>query len=550
MKKKKLMLFLLFCFCLSVSGARGQTINNVEYWFDNGFSTRTQASITTAQAVNITELVPGSLTDGLHSANIRAKDNNNAWSVVHSQNFYKLPVSTGTVSLTNYEYWIDNVFAGRLLANNTGQSLILSTGIDLSLYGEGLHSIAIRAKDSNGRWSSVHSKMFFKLPVVSGSVSLTNYEYWVDDVFAGRINTALTGSSLILSSNLNIGSVSEGLHKLNIRAKDSNNRWSSVYSQLFFRLPVSSGTVTLTNYEYWVDDAFAGRVNTALAGQQLILTTSLDVISSTEGFHKFNIRTKDSNGRWSSVQSQFFYKLPITTNGVLLSNCEYWVDDAFAERVNVSISGSTLILNSNLMPGSINEGFHKLNIRIKDSNGRWSTVHSQFFYKNNLLAVGTNTIDAYRYWFDKNFSNQQLVTLTTPATPENLITKLVVPGLQAQPKHYFHIQFRDLTGKWSVAQTDSFTLGPVTGLLNSETFVTDVFPNPFTESFYLNSGNFEGKTQVGLYNSVGICVFSQSIYLSKNSLVLIPVPTNLMQGTYILKVSGIKQFRYLKIIKK
>jgi len=618
---KRFKLFLLCCFVVSTSS--GQTINAIEYWFDAEFAGRTQIAVTSAPSVNMSEFNTVALSEGLHTVNFRAKDNdnrwsvthsqlfyklpavvsgvelsayeywvdesyaakvntniagttlvlntgfdvsglseglhkinirmkdaNNRWSVTHSQLFYKLPAVVSGVELSAYEYWIDESYAAKVNTNTTGATLVLNTGFDVSGLSEGLHKINIRMKDANNRWSVTHSQLFYKLPAVVSGVELSAYEYWIDESYAGKVNTNITGATLVLNTGLDVSSLSEGLHKINIRMKDANNRWSVTHSQLFYKLPAVVSGVELSAYEYWIDESYAAKVNTNITGATLVLNTGLDVSSLSEGLHKINIRMKDANNRWSVTHSQLFYKLPAVVSGVELSAYEYWIDESYAGKVNTNITGATLVLNTGFDVSSLSEGLHKINIRMKDANNRWSVTHSQLFYKNAVNPVGINKINAYRYWFDNFFASQQFVDFSVPISPCELITDISMPSdFVLGESHLIHFQFRDVMNKWSVACTDTFDVSTFTENINLRGGLS-VYLNPFEEYILLRNTQFSGKTNISVFNSIGVCVFSKVIDLTANTELKIEIGSDLCSGVYLLILDNGIVRKQIKLSKK
>ncbi|NCB69996.1 MAG: hypothetical protein EOM47_14285, partial [Bacteroidia bacterium] len=185
MKKQIKKLFLLFFLFLSIVGARGQTINSFEYWFDDDFNGRVQLLHSTA-IVSIAQQLPVSINEGLHFIHFRAKDNAGFWSPVYTQVFYKLPASATGVSLNEYEFWIDDNFSSRTNGTLSGSVVTLNNALNMSELSEGLHFVHIRAKDGTNRWSSIHTQAFYKLPASATGVALNEYEFWIDDNFSSR----------------------------------------------------------------------------------------------------------------------------------------------------------------------------------------------------------------------------------------------------------------------------------------------------------------------------------------------------------------------------
>ncbi|MDR0506902.1 MAG: T9SS type A sorting domain-containing protein [Dysgonamonadaceae bacterium] len=287
------------------------------------------------------------------------------------------------------------------------------------------------------------------------AAQIQSVQYWYDNNFSGKITQSAAGNTVEITE-LQTAGLSEGLHTLHIRAKD-NADWSVTHSQMFYKLDVST-QMAMSSYEYWVNDDFAGRQHGTLSGQAAVIN-SLNLASLAEGMHVLHIRAIDSGGRKSVTHSQMFYKTTENEGGEM-ALYEYWTDGNFAGRTSQNVSGNIVTVRD-LNFATLASGLHTLSIRAKDAAGRWSSVHTQVFYKNELIPDGVNEITAYHYWFDSDYEGRQKVTLSAPIATCELSAKYELPATLGEGKHAFHIQFRDLSGKWSVAITDTFKVVPL-----------------------------------------------------------------------------------------
>ncbi len=253
-----------------------------------------------------------------------------------------------------------------------------------------------------------------------------------------------------------------GLHSYHVRYKDDAGQWSSVVSEFFHKLPVTaSGTREIAVCEYWFDDDFANKVSTEITpGQTITTNNGFDVSGLQTGLHSYHVRYKDDAGQWSSVVSGFFHKLPVTAAGSReITAFEYWFDDDFANKVSTEITpGQTITTNSGFDVSGLQTGLHSYHVRYKDDAGQWSSVVSQYFHKINLSGTGSNSISAYRYWFNNSFNNAVTVQLPSPVNPYELSGSISVSALPFGD-HSLHFQFRDTRNAWSAVITDTFRVG-------------------------------------------------------------------------------------------
>ncbi len=516
----------------------GVEITNCEFWVDDNFSSRVSSTVSGSTVQLTTPFDVSGISTGIHRFNIRLKDSKGDWSMVQSQIFYKLPVVSSGVEITNCEYWVDDNFSSRVSSTVSGSTVQLTTPFDVSGASTGIHRFNIRLKDSKGDWSMVQSQIFYKLPVVSSGVEITNCEFWVDDNFSSRVSSTVSGSTVQLTTPFDVSGISTGIHRFNIRLKDSKGDWSMVQSQIFYKLPVVSSGVEITNCEYWVDDNFSSRVSSTVSGSTVQLTTPFDVSGISTGIHRFNIRLKDSKGDWSMVQSQIFFKLPVVSSGVEITNCEYWVDDNFSSRVSSTVSGSTVQLTTPFDVSGISTGIHRFNIRLKDSKGDWSTVQSQMFYQTGVYVDGSNKINAYRYWFDTDFGNQQLTELQTPQNHLSLSLEIDVPSaFLVGEKHVIRFQSRDIMGNWSAASVDTFEVASLaTGLLNNKMEIS-VSPNPCNDVVNLRISGEKTAVFITIYELCGKMVMNAKYQISGGK-VQIKLPDSMQKGLYILQMNN------------
>jgi hypothetical protein len=106
----KKLIFLCIIFNYSLGFA--QNINKIEYFLDAdpGYGSGTDVPITAASPVtaNFSLALPNAVIDGFHFLSIRARDVNNAWSVVGVRPFYKETISTAIIpNIVAIEYFID-----------------------------------------------------------------------------------------------------------------------------------------------------------------------------------------------------------------------------------------------------------------------------------------------------------------------------------------------------------------------------------------------------------------------------------------------------------
>lgn len=210
----------------------------------------------------------------------------------------------------------------------------------------------------------------------------------------------------------------------------------------------------IIEYEFWLNDNYQNKVTKSVTPSvQLEINTDLDLPAVNIGFNKFSIRFKDSNGKYSSTFTKFFFyggKSEDDTNSI--TTIEYWIDNDFAKRKQISVSDGNDI-SETLDVASLSDGFHRINIRFKDVSGLWSSVKSQYFFKAGEGNSEENLVTRYRYWTDENFQTAKYVYLQKPV---KLAELQAVFEIEEGVTESVHIQFQDTAGLWSSVFSKKF----------------------------------------------------------------------------------------------
>ncbi len=367
-----------------------------EYWFDNDYTNRISQNATNQETFNLnTNVVPNTVADGIHTFNIRFKDNTGFLSSTLSSFFFKVPAqATLDRKIVAYEYWFDSDYANRISQTATNQETFsLNTTVVPGALASGIHTFNIRFKDNTGFLSSTLSSFFYKVPAqATVDRKIVAYEYWFDNDYANRISqTATNQETFSLTTNVVPSALASGIHTFNIRFKDNTGFSSSTLSSFFYKVPEQATfDRKIVAYEYWFDSDYANVVSQTATNQETF-SLNTNVVPSTlaDGIHTFNIRFKDNTGFSSSALSSFFYK---NQNGnTILKNIvayEYWFNDDYSSAILKTITPEQIAnINTFVIPESagLGGGNHFMNIRFKDDSGLWSSISSDEF---GLIPLG------------------------------------------------------------------------------------------------------------------------------------------------------------------
>ena len=355
-------------------------------------------------------------------------------------------------TLNQVQYWFD----GDL---NSSQSMVLpsdtnfSHSIPTQQLTVGLHTFSIRYRQDSSNYSAVVSSVFLKR---NTSISASEMEYWIDGDFVNRSTLPFitNGSSVALS--LPMQSLTNGLHTLSVRYRDTLGVFSSVVKHSFMKL---NKTISASEMEYWIDGDFANRSTLPFTTNGSLVALSLPMQSLTNGLHTLSLRYKDTLGVFSSAVNQSFMKIGTSVNvGPVpqLVAYEYWFDDDFTNRISLTVAGTdSLNMNVSINMQNVSSGLHNVKLRFKENSGIWSATSVHHFMKQPGISNGdsANTITAYRYWFDAQTADTILLSTSTNASIE--VLDFIDLNAFAPGPYSFHIQFKQSNGLWSSVHSET-----------------------------------------------------------------------------------------------
>lgn len=227
---------------------RFQDIVYVEYFFDSdpgvGKGKAVQLPNLSYKAhLNLNlQLDLTGLSLGEHEIFVRARDRFDQWTDIMSRRFTIVqggitppdpPQPVGDLSRIEYFFDTDPGYGlGRKLENPcTGKNTYL---MDFSGIEHGAHVLYLRAQDTNGYWSTTLSRPLYVYQAL-GKVVALEYFFDANDPGEGKATNVQLPSNLKepFAFDVAVGSLSEGQHQLNVRAKDDDGKWSVVHSEPF-----------------------------------------------------------------------------------------------------------------------------------------------------------------------------------------------------------------------------------------------------------------------------------------------------------------------------
>lgn len=217
--------------------------------------------------------------------------------------------------IIGYEYWFNNDFYNKISTQvSSAQQSMINLSIPATDLANGSNLFNLRVYDNNGKYSNVLSHIFYKFPQKdSASNNLVSYEYWFDDDYENALTINTSAQQIVtLNELVNTNILMSGAHSFNIRFRDNDELWSSVISQLFYKMPEQQNFTynAVSTYKYWIDNDFdnAKIIIVPFPTPQILLLDNLDLKTIPKGNHSINFQFKDNSGLWSSVTTDSFMK--------------------------------------------------------------------------------------------------------------------------------------------------------------------------------------------------------------------------------------------------
>ena len=304
------------------------------------------------------------------------------------------------------------------------------------------------------------------ITVVQGvpGTAVSYMEYFFDqDPGLGQGIPLSAGASpfVSLQTNISLAGLSVGLHRLYLRARDTNGLWSQLHSRPVLISPESlPGPVD--RVEYFFDDPVANGAATALnhpASTDVSIDEQIDISTLAPGMHRLYFRAKESSGLWSQLHSRPVLISPESLSGPV-DRIEYFVDDpvpagsgfglSFSPATDVSLSG-TLPLED------LSPGLHRLFFRAKNETGQWSALHSRPLLVSGQPS-GKPDITRVEYFFNQDPGMGLATPLTFVASDSVAVQDALSVEALTSGDHTIGFRAMDSFGLWSQPRFAGFSL--------------------------------------------------------------------------------------------
>ena len=473
-----------------------EDLEGYEYWFDDDFAGRKSVSMNSSSEVVRAAIETDHLDDGVHRFNYRLRRSDNKFSAVSSTPFLKLTKE----KKGHFDYWIDDDIENRasLPLQDTEEEQELS--LDLSGIPTGYHRMNYQLATPGAVMGNTYSEGVMKL--ASGVPD--ELEYWFDDNVKNSKRLTGTRSSsndgYIYDANIDLSGLTQGLHRLNIRATSSGNTRGSVLSCDVLKL--ASGKAT--KLEYWFDgDKEHSRLLDGTASDtgvnDYVFVKDLNMSGLEPGHHRLFYRSVSESGMTSGaicetpiiVKSRYNVSDPTTLD---VTRYSFWVDnESNPEVMDVEDPTYGKTFRHELDARNLKEGDHVVHLKFWNSMGVAVSEEVPFKAvqvdnpsisltaeeKNGEVTVRFNTVayDMSYTLYRKNESGVKTMIATKGSCyPTNLVWRGTLPA--GSYTYYVECVYTDKSGNEqtltsneatvSIAKTVTIAYGSITGILMTD----------------------------------------------------------------------------------
>jgi ABC-type uncharacterized transport system auxiliary subunit len=408
--KKAIGLLILFALCSLFTQA--QYIGSAEYFWDTDPGEGNGIVLAAADGnldsvIEAVVLSTSSLpSSGLHTFNVRVRDDNNVWGPVFRTMIEVLPAlsTTRSINVTLGEYFWDTDpgqgNASVMVAFDGAFDSAVETAYQNSIAvpgSLGVHSFHVRVRDAENNWGPVFSAIINVDPniLTQREIKVTTGEYfWDTDPGQGSGNAMVAFDGAFDSavetayqSNISVpGSL--GVHTFNLRVRDAENNWGPVFRVIINIDPniLTQREIKVTAGEYfWDADPGQGSANPMVAFDGAFddaIETAYQsniAVPGLMGVHTFNARVRDAENNWGPVFTVIINVDPsiLTQREIKVTAGEYFFDtdpgDGNATAM-VAFDGAfdtalETIIGGGIPPVTI--GMHVLYMRARDAESNW-----------------------------------------------------------------------------------------------------------------------------------------------------------------------------------
>lgn len=387
--------------------------------------------------------------------------------------------------------------------------------------------------------------------------NVTQVEYFLDEDAGFGKNTVVTvtpSADAAFPITVNINGATAGFHKLYIRTKDSDGKWSHT-SRRTIEILKSEAKQVIVGGEYFFDEdpGFGAGTTITVSPQDSVIMQNFKAVVTglTPGFHKMYLRMKDNYGNWGITVRQNVEVIKSDSSYITLVEYFFDTDPGFGNCASATfaIPAQDSTFSFTIPASQVPANYDNFYLRVKDSsNYNWSltnwigrtTLPLTFL---DFTVVKQNNI-AQLNWQTANEVNTAYfnVQRSTDAINFTTVGKVTAKGARSvnnnydygddirniqDGKIYYRLEQADKDGKISYSKVISIVVE------GSNQYV--ITPNPAREFFtVLGNGSVEGaNATLVIRDLAGHTVLQQKLVNASAQKINI---SGLAKGIYIVKI--------------
>ncbi|GAA4345146.1 T9SS type A sorting domain-containing protein [Flaviaesturariibacter amylovorans] len=323
---------------------------------------------------------------------------------------------------------------GTPIAVTPGGTLDESVSIATTGLAAGTHWLYVRSRHTDGRWSHAEGRRF----VIADGITAAEYFFDTDPgVGSGTALPITPGATLDETHSIATTGLSAGTHILYVRTRNTLGQWSLRESRAF------SISESITAAEYYIDNdpgAGLGTAITVTPGGSIDVSLSIPAGSLPAGTHRIFVRSRNSAGQWSLVESRSF------TIPEAIAQAEYYFDTDPGQGNGQPFSitaDDSITLSTNISVSGLSGGWHDLFIRSRSNGGAWGIVEKRSFFIKPTVVSGEFYVDA-----DPGPGSGLPIAFAAAENAE-FNGAIILPPCTDSGTHRLHVRTRDENGHWS-----------------------------------------------------------------------------------------------------
>jgi len=364
--------------------------------------------------------------------------------------------------------------------------------INVTGLSNGIHRLYIRTKSNEGFWAIANTRDFLydsdpvykTAPAAAQNIVAAEYFMDTDPGFGAGTPIVVTPGVDLNNVSVTVSTVglSNGTHRLYIRSRSNEGRWSLIqvkdfivdFDFAYHAVPAAAQNIVAAEYFF---DTEPGQGNgvpvTVTAGLDLNnIATNLNTTGLSIGTHRLYFRTRSQEGYWSVTQVKDFlvdndFSYPATPAAPQnMVAAEYFIDADPGLGLGTAISVTPgLDLNGITVPANtagLALGVHRLYLRSKNLEGRWSLTQEQDFLVNSDVSyppapAAAQNVVAAEYFIDTDPGQGSASSIVvTPGTNiSNVSANVNTTGL-GSGAHILYVRTKSQEGRWSITNNASF----------------------------------------------------------------------------------------------